>query len=359
MKQSTDANDILQSHGEDALRARSDRAQKYRRPMDGAFRPAKGIDMSADELCAKIFPPVKYVVPGYIVEGLTLLAGKPKAGKSWLVLHAALAVARNGFTLGDVCCPQGDVLYCALEDTWRRLQRRLRKLLGGEPAPKSLTLRVDLPRLAEGGLDAIRAWIERADNPRLIVVDVLAKVRDHSQRNDQGHYAADYAAMQGLKELADRYGIAIVVVHHLRKMDAEDPLDQISGTTGLAGSADTVLVLHKSGTGVTLKGRGRDIEEIDKAVLFNKNACTWTVVGEANEVEQATVQGSILSILHEAKAPLSPQEVTDLCANATLANVRKSLARMEKNRKVIKVRYGQYIHPDRDDLNPSMRERSL
>ena len=76
------------------------------------------------------FKPINYVVPGIIVEGLTLFAGKPKIGKSWLLFHAGIAVARNGFTLGDKHCMEGDVLYCALEDNERRLQSRATKLLG-------------------------------------------------------------------------------------------------------------------------------------------------------------------------------------------------------------------------------------
>lgn len=304
--------------------------------------------MSADELCAKVFAPVKFVVPGYIVEGLTLFCGKPKAGKSWLMLHAALAVARGGFTLGDIHCNEGDALYLALEDNWRRLQRRLRKLLGNEPAPKRLTLETEMPRLAEGGLNRIRAWIERANKPRLVVVDVLAKVRDHSRKN-QGLYDADYAAMQGLKALADEFGIAIVVVHHLRKLDADDPLDQVSGTTGLAGAADSVLVLHKSSIGTTLRGRGRDLEEIDKAATFNKNSCAWTVTGEASEVTQQTRRGAILDCLREARTPLSPQEIADLC-NMSKNTARSLLTRMERDGGIIKVGYGKYVHPDRDDL---------
>src|SRR5262249_50063305 len=91
--------------------------------------------LSATELNAMRFNPIKFVVPGYIVEGLTLLAGKPKIGKSWLLLHGAIAVARGGFTLGEVHCPEGDVLYCALEDNLRRLHSRMAKLVGEQTWP--------------------------------------------------------------------------------------------------------------------------------------------------------------------------------------------------------------------------------
>jgi predicted ATP-dependent serine protease len=123
------------------------------------------------------FPPIKYVVPGVIIEGLTLFAGKPKIGKSWLLLHAAIAVARGGFTLGDIHCPEGDVLYCALEDNKRRLQSRTTKLIGLKDWPRRLIFRTEMPRLAQGGLDWIRDWITSVPEPRLIIIDTLATVR--------------------------------------------------------------------------------------------------------------------------------------------------------------------------------------
>jgi len=110
------------------------------------------------------FAPIKYVVPSVIVEGLSILAGKPKLGKSWLMLHAAIAVARGGFTLGSIHCIEGDVLYCSLEDNERRLQSRMTKLLGVVPKwPKRFqyfTLSDDFPRLNNGGLDWLKEWID-------------------------------------------------------------------------------------------------------------------------------------------------------------------------------------------------------
>jgi RecA-family ATPase len=84
--------------------------------------------ITARELCAMTFEPIKYVVPGYIAEGFSLFAGKPKLGKSWLALEIGLAVAAGSFCLGGVECEQGDVLYLALEDNRRRLQSRIRKV---------------------------------------------------------------------------------------------------------------------------------------------------------------------------------------------------------------------------------------
>jgi hypothetical protein len=153
------------------------------------------------------FNALKFVVPGYIVEGLTLLAGKPKIGKSWLLFHAAYAVASGGTTLGDIHCEEGDVLLCALEDSPRRLQSRMRKLFPLPPRPERLWFVCEMPRLTEGGLDYIKGWVEGADRPRLVIIDTLAMVR-MPNRKDLTAYDADYMAVRALRDLAHGKGIA-------------------------------------------------------------------------------------------------------------------------------------------------------
>ena len=148
--------------------------------------------------------------------------------------------------------------------------------------------------------------------------------------------------MEELKKIADEYGIAIVVIHHLRKMDADDPLDQVSGTTGLSGSADTVLVLNRTSSGTTtLHGRGRDIEDIEKAVQFDQGTCTWTVLGEASSVRYTGERAAVLAALREAGEPMSPTDVAAI-TSMKVANVRKLLARSAKDGLIVRVGRGKY-----------------
>lgn len=129
--------------------------------------------VTAAELNAMDFPPIKWVVPSFIAEGCTLLAGRPKLGKSWLVLDAGLAVASGGETLGQTC-EAGDVLYLALEDNGRRLQSRIRRLWPTKtPPPARLRLMTKWPTSTDG-VAAIRRWIEATPGARLVIVDVLA-----------------------------------------------------------------------------------------------------------------------------------------------------------------------------------------
>ena len=108
---------------------------------------------SLQELLSWELPPVRWAIPDILPEGLTLLAGKPKLGKSWLALSAALSIAAGGVALGTQPVAKGDVLYLALEDNARRLQSRARQILASmTEIPSGIEFALDWPRLGEGGL---------------------------------------------------------------------------------------------------------------------------------------------------------------------------------------------------------------
>jgi hypothetical protein len=293
----------------------------------------------AEELSPMRFSPLKYVVPGYIVEGLTLLAGKPKIGKSWLLLHASCAVASGGITLG-VQCEEGDVLYAALEDSLRRLQTRMRKLFPLPPWPRRLLLVTEMARLSEGGLDYIKGWIEGSEHPRLVIVDTLAMVRAPNRR-DLSAYDADYQAVKELRILAHEKGIAVAIVHHLRKAEADDAYDTVSGTLGLTGAPDTVMIIRRDGDRTVLRARGRDLEEIERAVRFDTDTCTWIVLGEARDVRQSDERSAITEALTEAEEPLGPNQIAAV-AGMRAGNIRRLLGKMKRDGVVAKTKRGKY-----------------
>ena len=125
------------------------------------------------------FPPLKFILPVFIPEGATLLVSRPKLGKSWLVLDIAIATAAGRFTIGDLKPSTGGVLYLALEDGKRRLQRRITRLLPTFSGkwPDRLKIATEWPRADEGGLDDIEAWIKATPDARLVIVDTLAQFR--------------------------------------------------------------------------------------------------------------------------------------------------------------------------------------
>lgn len=311
-------------------------------PLD-LEKPPRQSRFSAAELWDMDFPPVSWIVPDYIAAGLTLLVGAPKLGKSWLSLDVARAVAEGGFVLGDRHCVQGSALYAALEDNPRRLKDRLHRVCARKPT-SALTIWTEMRMLDAGGLDDLRQWILAAANPRLIVIDVLNKVRS-SQGKSEAPYAYDYRSITPLKELADEFGIAIIVVHHTRKAEAGDKLEKVSGTNGLTGAADTTIILDRDGEGVTLSGRGRDIAEFETAMEFDKDTCRWRVLGDAKEVRVSDERKLILEALEGETTPMGPAAIASL-SGMGVSNVSFLLNRMGKAGEVQKVGYGKYLHPD-------------
>jgi hypothetical protein len=306
--------------------------------------------ITAAELDAMHFPPIRWIVPGIIAEGCTLLAGRPKLGKSWLVLDAGLAVAAGGETLGQRV-EAGDVLYLALEDNRRRLQSRVRRIWpAGTAMPKRLRLMTEWPT-AGAGAAAIRRWIKATPGARLVIVDVLAMFKGATPaKGRETLYEADYMALKGLQSLAMETGVAIVVVHHTRKSGAEDdPFEKVSGTLGLSGAADTTIILDRDGQGCTLYGRGRDVEEFETAVQFDRLSCRWRALGDAGEVRRSDERTTILTVLTDATEPMNPREIAAE-ADMSRNNVDRLLGKMAKAGEVVKIGRGCYVHPDRADL---------
>lgn len=311
--------------------------------------------VTAAELQHKTFPQVTEVVPGLIVEGLTILAGKPKLGKSWAALDICIGVTdrEKRPVLGGIVPAAGDALYCALEDTERRLQSRATRLLGvyGNQWPERLTLATRWRRLDDGGVDDIGEWADSVVEPRLVVLDTLAGVRPQRLSGDQ-LYDGDYRALMGLHRLAGDRRLAVLVLHHTRKMDADDPLDTVSGTLGLAGCADTVLVLARGGQGTTLYVRGRDLEEAERAITFDKAACRWTVMGDAEELRRSETRQKIRTLMADVRLvsePIGAKEIGQQTGQH-VETVARTLLRMVEDGEIIKVSRGLYIHPDRVDL---------
>lgn len=299
------------------------------------------------------FPAIKFIVPGYLPEGATILAGRPKLGKSWLALDLALAVSRGSSCLG-VECEQGDVLYLAMEDNKRRLQSRLQKLSPAreiDPWPRSLELVTEWKRHDQGGVENIEAWAASKSAPRLVIVDVLAQFRG-GRGNMETQYEADYAAVKSLQQVAGELQIAILIIHHVKKGVGEtDPFEKVSGTLGLTGAADTTIILDRDQSGCTLYCRGRDIQEYERAVTFDKFECRWVVQGEASEVRRTDERSTILDMLLDAGGPMTPSDISD-ATGMPRNNVKQLLFKMGKSGEVNKVGRGQYIHPEVDNPKP-------
>ncbi|MEU2505993.1 AAA family ATPase [Streptomyces sp. NPDC007863] len=299
---------------------------------------------TADELMATEFPEPKWAVPGIISEGVNLLAGPPKVGKSWLSLGLALSVAAGGTAMDTIPVEGGPVLYLALEDTPRRLKTRMGKILSGTAAPSGLTLATSCPPLPQGGNEAIAQWLDRNPEARMVVIDVFAKMRGNSAPGASA-YDADYAAVGHAKRIADHYGVAMVLVHHVRKAASDDFLAEVSGTNGLAGAADATLVLKRSrgqADGV-LHVTGRDVDEAEYALRFYAEAGAWQLLeGPAADHTIGDTRATILRFVraNPGARPKAIAEGTGLESDL----VRQTCSRMAKDVQLIR-QDGGYVVP--------------
>lgn len=174
------------------------------------------------------------------------------------------------------------------------------------------------------------------------MVDVLAAFR--STRGDRETlYDSDFHAVHGLQALAGEFGISIVVVHHLRKSAGDhDPFEKVSGTLGLSGTADAVLILDRDGSGTTLYGRGRDVEELEKAVSFDRDTCRWRLLGDADDVRRTDERTAVLEVLGEADEPLRVSEILEATGFSTRGALDVLLSRMTRDGEIERPKRGQY-----------------
>ncbi|MFI0453204.1 AAA family ATPase [Actinomadura sp. 6N118] len=259
--------------------------------------------------------------------GVTVLAGPPKVGKPWLALGLAVTVASGGKALGKVDVDAGPALYLALEDTGRRLQSLLRTVLAGAMPPKDLTCVIECPALSQGGVDRITAWLDAHPNARLVVIDVFAKVRGPRQVG-MSAYDTDYRSVGEIKAIADRYGVTFLVVHHTRKIESDDFLADVSGTNGIAGAADAILVLRRTRGKAddVLLVTGRDVDESEYAMAFNAEAGTWRMLDQpADELAMTDTRLAIIAHLrhHPGQGPKQISEATGISYDLTKKTVKR------------------------------------
>jgi len=262
--------------------------------------------------------------PGWVVEdligvGVTLLVGSPKVGKSWLALRLAECVSRGEPLWGFATCG-GTVLDLELEDNLPRIQQRLFRL--ADECSDAFHLCVNAPSLADGLLDEIATFVAAHPDTKLVIVDTLQTVRQSSQRSA---YASDYHDVRDFKGLADHFGIAVVLVHHQRKMDDPDPFNTVSGTNGITGAADTTMVLDRKrgDKQAVLKVTGRDVIERELVIEFND--CRWELAENQHveREEERPVPREVLDVIRFMECRLGwAGTATELIEEADLGDTQ-------------------------------------
>lgn len=241
----------------------------------------KLIVIDGETLMDMRLPPQRFCIQTLLPQGLSILSGASKIGKSWMALDMCLHVAK-GEPMWNQPTTSGTVLYLCLEDNYHRIQDRLLKIT--DDVPSNIYFAISAKTLAEGLGDQIRDFVSEHRDTIFVAVDVFQMIRGGENENS---YACDYRDMLQLKQIATELNIALLVVHHNRKLKDEDPFNMLSGTNGLLGAADAGFVLLRSQrnqSNATLHCTGRDIESREIELSFNKVTCTWELIADSMEV---------------------------------------------------------------------------
>lgn len=265
--------------------------------------PPRKTRWSVAELLDTEFPEPKWIVPGIFTEGLVLLGGRPKIGKSWMSLQLAGAVATGGKFLGR-SIDQGAVLYYALEDSPRRLKDRIQKL--GIPRDAPINIIQETRPLQSGGYDDLARELQDG-HYALAVIDTLTRAVPGLDQNE-GRFIGPLMAR--LQMLALEQATCLQIDDHHRKAAGFTPseIDDPIGATAKVAACDEVAGIFKQQgkLGARFLVTGRDIEPVDLQIHFDGLTGCWQLLGESNEMEISEGTADILTALAEGgKMPLS------------------------------------------------------
>ena len=231
--------------------------------------------IDADTLYYKPLAHPKMLIDGVLSDGLAILAGDSKIGKSWMVLWLCLQISR-GEAVWGLPTRKTDVVYLALEDREWRVQQRMQELT--DSPPENLRFGFSCGQLGAELEGQIEEALREFPSTGLIFIDTLQMVRDNASAKVNA-YAQDYKDLSGLKKLADDHGICIFVVHHTRKeRDSSNIFNDMTGSTGILSVADTGMILRKDdrfGDCATLCITGRDVEE--KKLKMQMRGVRWEI----------------------------------------------------------------------------------
>jgi hypothetical protein len=313
------------------------------RPKGAAHGPALLQSLDALAIYRAEYPEPVYIVENLLPNGLTLAAGRPKVGKSWLTLQLAVAVAFGERALGRFGVPHpGRVTYLALEEPAERTHRRLREIVPKPDARlQNLLFLYQIQPLMTGGAAQLDAFLTANPSELVIADTLLALVAAHSGRKDV--VRGDYTEVNTLRQVAEKHKTALVCVHHSRKA-AGDAVDSMIGTSGTTAACDSVWQLKRLSTGeAALEVKGRELEEAEYALKFNTGApFGWQVTGEGSEVGMSQERREIMLLLEQEGAK-KPGEIARLLGNKNINTVRRLIQKLAFDGLIHKQANGTYV----------------
>lgn len=320
--------------------------------------------ISTPELMAMEIPPLRWIIEGILPEGLSILVGRQKLGKSQLALNMAVAVEIGGTFLGYRVPSPGAVLYLDLELGQRRVRHRLDGMFPSAGQRPPLThlhwfmpnSGITFPPLGKEFYARLDEWRAASVNPRLIIIDIIANVMPKAEKS-LNSYQAENRMLAPLRDYANQHGIAVVMVHHTKQGDRNDPLEKASGSNAMTSVPNQNMVLDgkEDDPIATLYMRGHDVDE-RRLAIRRDNLGWFESLGDARIVFAKATRRKILDAILANGGPMTRAEIneaTDVAPGTIKKNVQRMLG--EKPPQLVKV--GDKLDiPREGKVSPSVLE---
>ena len=304
-------------------------------------------------------PPMKWAVAGILPEGFICLAGRPKAMKSWTALKLVYCV-QNGLNFLDHQTVQGDAIYFGLEDSKRRIKDRVAQMGFDKLKQPQIVLGGDVPYLSFGYEECLENWIKSKENPRLVVIDTLARIKPRQSKSGTA-YDQDNLLMNGIQKLAVQNNLTVLFITHLSKSSQEYSFDKIQGSVGVQGMTDAMWMLDR-GDGVnskaSLKGRGRDILDFEYALNWDGDSMSYLYEGNLDIINQNENRREITKAMEDLSKELDQVRPSDVAKFYGVPSNSKDGRRMARTMQRMAdqfeldrgLKYGTYKLPKTIDL---------
>ena len=316
------------------------------------------VSLDMPTLMTTELPPMQWAVSGILPEGFVCMAGRPKAMKSWTALKLCYAIQNGTEFLGHLTM-QGDAIYFGLEDSKRRIQDRVKKLGFSKLNHPQMVLGGDVPYLTFGFEECLENWIKSKKNPRLVVIDTLARIKPRQSKSGTA-YDQDNLLLNGIQKLAVQNNLTILFITHLSKSAQDYSFDKIQGSVGVQGMTDAMWMLDRGdsiNSKASLKGRGRDILDFEYALNWDNESMSYSFEGNLDTINQNENRREItraMKELHEELKEIRPSDVAKYYGVTSNSKdgrrMARTMQRMADQFEIIKgTKYGTYIlHPTKE-----------
>jgi RecA-family ATPase len=221
--------------------------------------------------------PVRLCDP-WATEGVTILAGRPKLGKTTLERQKLAAAASGSAFLDSTFTKPVLCAFLSLEEGELLTRMKFKQANFSEAALIGIDIHFTWERGAIG-VEQLERYLDANPDVQFVVIDSLSRFRTVPDVRTPA-FMADYEAMSLLNECSKRHpGVCIDVIHHTRKMKGDDPMDDISGTYGLTAAATTCIVLRHHADGATMFIEGRLWTRNDNNYILKRAGGQWEMVG--------------------------------------------------------------------------------